>query len=71
MLVMDYASRYCVVFLAEAKGNELAFINSFENQLKANFHYWADYHKMTVEQGDDYIQGYDMQCSGQLISSKR
>lgn len=62
MLVMDYASRYCVIFPAEAKGNEMGFLDAFENQLKANFRYWADTHQMTVERGSDYIQGYDMQC---------
>lgn len=70
MLVMDYTSRYCLIFPAEAKGDELAFLNAFENQLKANFRYWANKHQITVEQGTDYIQGYDMQCQASLFHQR-
>lgn len=42
LLVMDYHSRYCVVFPAAKKGDDITCLNRFETNLKANFRYWVD-----------------------------
>lgn len=47
-VVMDYHSRYCVVFPAGKKGDELTFIEDFEAHLTANFHYQAE--KVGIEE---------------------
>lgn len=37
LIVMDYHSRYCLTFPAGKKGDNIAFLNTFELHLKANF----------------------------------
>lgn len=61
MLVMDYHTRYCLLFPAGKKGDEIAFLNAFEEQLKASFRYWIDQSNLTQEEASDYIAGYDRQ----------
>jgi hypothetical protein len=53
LLVMDYASRYCLTFLATKKGDEIDFINTFDLMLKANVEslaYKAEADSVEVEQ---------------------
>ena len=38
LLVMDYHSRICITLLAGKKGDQYAFLNSFDAMLKATFH---------------------------------
>ncbi|WP_019616764.1 DUF6933 domain-containing protein [Psychromonas ossibalaenae] len=39
LIVMNYLSRYCLVFYAGKKGDEIEFLNTFELHLKVNFRY--------------------------------
>jgi hypothetical protein len=59
LLVMDYHSRYCVMFPAGKKGDNIAFLNSFETNLKANFRYWVDNAQMDQSEATKYIEQYD------------
>lgn len=59
MLLMDYHSRYCVMFPAGKKGDDIEFLNSFETNLKANFRYWVDNAKMDQAEATQYIEQYD------------
>ena len=64
LLVMDYHCRYCVMFPAGKKGDEIEFLNSFETLLKANFRYWVDKKgiekaKMDQAEATKYIEQYD------------
>ncbi|GGQ21620.1 DUF6933 domain-containing protein [Shewanella litoralis] len=42
LLVMDYVSRYCITFLATKKGDEINFLNTFEQMLKSNVEFLAE-----------------------------
>lgn len=44
LLAMDYHSRYCLAFPAPKKGDDVAFLNAFEKQLKGSFRYWVTQH---------------------------
>jgi len=59
LLVMDAHSRYCIMFPAGKKGDDIEFLNSFEILLKANFRYWVDKAKMQHDEATQYIEQYD------------
>ena len=59
LLVMDYHSRYCIMFPAGKKGDDIEFLNSFEALLKANFRYWVDKNEMDQNEASQYIEQYD------------
>ena len=42
LLVMDYVSRYCLIFLATKKGDEIDFLNMFEKMMVSNFMFLAN-----------------------------
>lgn len=60
---MDYHSRYCIMFPAGKKGDNIEFLNNFETNLKANFRYWVDNTSMTPKidqcKATQYIEQYD------------
>lgn len=56
---MDYHSRYCILFPAGKKGDDIEFLNSFETLLKANFRYWVDNAQMEQSEATKYIEQYD------------
>ncbi|MEJ6080169.1 hypothetical protein MT391_16780 [Vibrio sp. 1-Bac 57] len=58
LLVMDYHSRYCILFPAGKKGDDIAFLNSFETNLKANFRYWVDNTPMAPKIDQSEATGY-------------
>ena len=68
LLIMDYHSRYCIMFPAGKKGDDIAFLNNFETNLKANFRYWVDNTPTppTIDQNEatEYIAEYDAAVSG-------
>jgi len=68
LLVMDYHSRYCIMFPAGKKGDDIAFLNRFEMDLKANFRYWVDNISTSpaIDQikATEYIAQYDAAVSG-------
>ena len=59
LLVMDFHSRYCIMFPAGKKGDDIEFLNSFETQLKANFRYLVDKNEMAQNEATQYIEQYD------------
>lgn len=59
LLVMDYRTRYCVMFPAGKKGDEIEFLNSFETNLKANFRYLVDKAQMDQAEATQYIEQYN------------
>ena len=74
LLVMDHHTRYCVIFPAGKKGDDIDFLNNFETLLKANFRYlvdkeWVDKEGFDVEEVNNgkmdqteatrYIEQYD------------
>ncbi|MCL1080052.1 hypothetical protein D5R81_18645 [Parashewanella spongiae] len=60
LLAMDYHSRYCLVFSAPKKGDDNAFLNAFEKQLKGSFRYWITQNEtLTQEQATEYVHSYD------------
>ena len=59
LLLMDYHSRYCIMFPAGKKGDDIEFLNSFEALLKANFRYWVDKNEMDQNEASQYIEQYD------------
>ena len=56
LLLMDYHSRYCIMFPAGKKGDDIEFLNSFEALLKANFRYWVDKNEMHQNEASQYIE---------------
>lgn len=59
LIVMDYQSRYSVMFPAGKKGDDIAFLNSFETNLKASFRYWVDNAQMDQSEATKYIEQYN------------
>jgi hypothetical protein len=63
LLVMDYHTRYCIMFPADKKGDDIEFLNSFETNLKANFRYWVDKApidpKIDQSEATEYIEQYN------------
>ncbi len=57
---MDYHSRYCLAFPTPKKGDDVAFLNAFEKQLKGSFRYWVTQQdEMTQDQATEYVYAYD------------
>ncbi|WP_350432838.1 hypothetical protein ABIS04_05400 [Shewanella sp. H8] len=59
LLVMDYSSRYCLTFLATKKGNEIDFLNMFEQMLKSNFMFLANKKSVDSVEADLALARYN------------
>jgi hypothetical protein len=70
LLVVDYISRYCLVFAGGRKGKHDYFKEIFNTLLISNFNYWAKQHKITSEQINACIAEYK-KCNYPLVFYQR